>query len=116
MKAFVFPGQGAQFVGMGKNLYEESPLAKELFEKANEIKQFEIDCCSRIGDFGLPLIEEISMKKNGGTVNILTHCNAGWLACIDWGTALAPIYKAHQKGIAVHVWVDETRPRNQGSN
>ncbi len=83
--------------------------------KANEIKQMEIDSCSLIGDHGLSLIEEISKKKNGDEVNILTHCNAGWLACIDWGTALAPIYKAHQKGIKVHVWVDETRPRNQGS-
>lgn len=85
------------------------------FVKANELKQLEIEYCSSIGDFGLTLIEEISKKKNGDIVNILTHCNAGWLACIDWGTALAPIYKAHQKGIALHVWVDETRPRNQGS-
>jgi methylthioribose-1-phosphate isomerase len=83
--------------------------------KANEIKQMEIDSCSLIGDHGLSLIEEISKRKNGDEVNILTHCNAGWLACIDWGTALSPIYKAHQKGIKVHVWVDETRPRNQGS-
>ena len=98
-----------------KNENTISELQKVAFEKANEIKQFEIDSCSKIGDFGLPLIEEISKKKNGDVVNILTHCNAGWLACIDWGTALAPIYKAHQKGIAVHVWVDETRPRNQGS-
>jgi len=83
--------------------------------KANEIKQMEIDSCSLIGDHGLSLIEEISKRKNGDEVNILTHCNAGWLACIDWGTALSPIYKAHQKGIKVHVWVDATRPRNQGS-
>lgn len=85
------------------------------FVKANELKQLEIDYCNAIGDSGLPLIEAISKKKNGEPVNILTHCNAGWLACIDWGTALAPIYKAHQEGIKVHVWVDETRPRNQGS-
>ena len=98
-----------------KNENSISELQKVALKKANQIKQFEIDCCSKIGDFGLPLIEEISKKKNGDTVNVLTHCNAGWLACIDWGTALAPIYKAHQKGIAVHVWVDETRPRNQGS-
>jgi len=88
---------------------------KIAFKEAEELKQFEIECSSKIGDHGLVLIEEISQKKNGETVNILTHCNAGWLACIDWGTALAPIYKAHKKGIPVHVWVDETRPRNQGS-
>lgn len=85
------------------------------FVKANELKQLEIDYCNAIGDFGLTLIEEVSKEKKGEPVNILTHCNAGWLACIDWGTALAPVYKAYQKGIAVHVWVDETRPRNQGS-
>ena len=84
-------------------------------KKANELKQLEIDYCSSIGDFGLKIIEDISKKKNGKTVNILTHCNAGWLACIDWGTATAPIYKAFKKGIDIHVWVDETRPRNQGS-
>jgi methylthioribose-1-phosphate isomerase len=68
-----------------------------------------------IGENGLPLIEAISSRKGGDAVNILTHCNAGWLACVDYGTALAPVYLAHDKGIKVHVWVDETRPRNQGS-
>jgi methylthioribose-1-phosphate isomerase len=68
-----------------------------------------------IGEHGLPLIEAISSRKGGDAVNILTHCNAGWLACVDYGTALAPVYLAHDKGIKVHVWVDETRPRNQGS-
>ncbi len=68
-----------------------------------------------IGENGLPLIEEISRRKGDGVVNILTHCNAGWLACVDYGTALAPVYLAHDRGIKVHVWVDETRPRNQGS-
>jgi len=92
-------------------------IAKKIaFETAQKMKQDEIDCSSSIGDHGLILIEEISKKKNGQIVNILTHCNAGWLACIDWGTALAPVYKAHQKGISIHVWVDETRPRNQGNN
>jgi methylthioribose-1-phosphate isomerase len=71
--------------------------------------------CKNIGLNGLKIIEEISNKKKD-TVNILTHCNAGWLATIDWGTATSPIYHAHQKGIKVHVWVDETRPRNQGAN
>lgn len=68
-----------------------------------------------IGENGLPLIEEISRRKGGLPVNILTHCNAGWLACVDYGTALAPVYLAHDRGTKVHVWVDETRPRNQGS-
>jgi methylthioribose-1-phosphate isomerase len=68
-----------------------------------------------IGVHGMPLIEEISRRKGGEAVNILTHCNAGWLACVDHGTALAPVYLAHDSGIKVHVWVDETRPRNQGS-
>lgn len=89
---------------------------EKAYELAEKLKQEEIECSSMIGDHGLVLIEEISKRKNGETVNILTHCNAGWLACIDWGTALAPVYKAHKKGISVHVWVDETRPRNQGSN
>ncbi len=90
--------------------------AREIvLREADLIKQQEIDYCEAIGIAGLTLIEEISRKKKRKPVNILTHCNAGWLACVDWGTALAPIYKAHKKGIAVHVWVDETRPRNQGS-
>jgi methylthioribose-1-phosphate isomerase len=85
------------------------------FQKAEALKQQEIEACSNIGDHGVGLIAALSKKKKGETVNILTHCNAGWLACIDWGTATAPIYKAHHQGIKVHVWVDETRPRNQGS-
>jgi methylthioribose-1-phosphate isomerase len=75
----------------------------------------DIEICLGIGRHGLTLIEEISRRKSGDTVNILTHCNAGALATINWGTATAPIYLAHQAGIDVHVWVDETRPRNQGS-
>ena len=71
--------------------------------------------CLKIGQHGVRLIEEMSRKKQGETVNILTHCNAGWLACIDYGTATAPIYLAHDRGIKVHVWADETRPRNQGA-
>lgn len=81
---------------------------------ARHVEAMEIENCSKIGDFGLSLIESIWEKKQS-TVNILTHCNAGWLACGKWGTATAPIYKAHLKGIPVHVWVDETRPRNQGA-
>lgn len=68
-----------------------------------------------IGEHGLSLIRAVAERKTG-TVNILTHCNAGWLATVDWGTALSPIYAAHEAGIAVHVWVDETRPRNQGAS
>lgn len=77
--------------------------------------QLELDYCKSIGENGLTLIEEISKRKKGDTVNVLTHCNAGWLACIDYGTATSPIYFAYEKGINIHVWVDETRPRNQGS-
>lgn len=69
-----------------------------------------------IGRHGLQIIRDIASRKPGKAVNILTHCNAGWLACVDWGTALAPIYMAHDAGIPVHVWVDETRPRNQGGS
>ena len=83
--------------------------------EANEICEEDIKFCENIGLNGLKIIEEIYNKKKD-TVNILTHCNAGWLATIDWGTATSPIYHAHQKGIKVHVWVDETRPRNQGAN
>jgi methylthioribose-1-phosphate isomerase len=68
-----------------------------------------------IGRHGLPLIEAAATRKQGGRVNVLTHCNAGWLATVDWGTALAPIYTAHNAGLDLHVWVDETRPRNQGA-
>ncbi len=84
---------------------------KEAKEICNEDENF----CENIGIHGLKLIEEIYNKKKD-TVNILTHCNAGWLATINWGTATSPIYHAHKKGIPVHVWVDETRPRNQGAN
>lgn len=92
----------------------EQHLIEKVIQKADELKENEIQFSSKIGDFGLELIEKIYNQKKQ-TVNILTHCNAGWLACIDWGTATAPIYKAHLKGIPVHVWVDETRPRNQGA-
>jgi methylthioribose-1-phosphate isomerase len=71
--------------------------------------------CRKIGEHGLTLIEKVSQRKPDIPVNILTHCNAGWLACIDYGTALAPVYLAHDKGIPLHMWVDETRPRNQGA-
>lgn len=84
-------------------------------ENALAIVEESRTACRKIGEFGLPLIEAISAKKGGSPVNVLTHCNAGWIACIDYGTATAPVYFAHDKGIPVHVWVDETRPRNQGA-
>ena len=84
-------------------------------QEASKMKLREIAWSEAIGNFGCDLIESISKEKGGAPVNILTHCNAGWLACIDWGTATAPIYKAFQKQIPIHVWVDETRPRNQGA-
>lgn len=85
------------------------------FETANEIVEEDVAICKKIGEYGLGLIKEISQRKNGKPVNILTHCNAGRMACIEWGTATSPIYHAHQAGIPVHVYVDETRPRNQGA-
>ena len=92
---------------------------KDLFDvalkEADEICNEDINFCKNIGLNGLNIIEDIYNKKKN-TVNILTHCNAGWLATINWGTATSPIYHAHKKGIPVHVWVDETRPRNQGAN
>jgi methylthioribose-1-phosphate isomerase len=93
----------------------DKDILKIALDEANEITEEDKKFCKNIGLNGLKIIEEIANKKKD-TVNILTHCNAGWLATIDWGTATSPIYHAHQKGIKVHVWVDETRPRNQGAN
>jgi len=90
-------------------------ILKVALEEAKLICEEDIKFCENIGLNGLKIIEEIYNKKKD-TVNILTHCNAGWLATINWGTATSPIYHAHKKGIPVHVWVDETRPRNQGAN
>lgn len=87
-------------------------LRTEALNLANE----DIDFCKRIGEHGKKLIEEIAQKKNGQPVNILTHCNAGWLAFTDYGSALSPVYTAFNAGIPVHVYVDETRPRNQGAS
>ena len=87
------------------------------YGRAAEICDEDVAICSAIGDNGLRLIEQALARKGGeGPINVLTHCNAGWLATVDWGTALAPVYKAHDNGIPVHVWVDETRPRNQGAS
>jgi methylthioribose-1-phosphate isomerase len=90
-------------------------LLKVALDEAKIICEEDVKFCENIGLNGLKIIEEIYNKKKD-TVNILTHCNAGWLATINWGTATSPIYHAHKKGIPVHIWVDETRPRNQGAN
>jgi methylthioribose-1-phosphate isomerase len=90
-------------------------ILKIALDEAKAIVEEDITFCKNIGLNGLKIIEKIADKKKD-IVNILTHCNAGWLATIDWGTATSPIYHAHKKGIKVHVWVDETRPRNQGAN
>jgi methylthioribose-1-phosphate isomerase len=84
------------------------------WQRAGQICDEDVEICRKIGEAGLTLIR--AAQKPNKTVNILTHCNAGWLACVDWGTALAPIYMAHDAGLPVHVWVDETRPRNQGAS
>jgi len=85
------------------------------YSRAAEIADDDVETCRRIGVNGLELIKDLAAKNDGRPVNILTHCNAGWLACVDWGTATSPIYQAHDQGIPIHVWVDETRPRNQGA-
>lgn len=96
----------------GLNVEQRADAA---FKRAGEICDEDVEMCSKIGDYGLELLKKISEEKNGDTVNILTHCNAGWVATVDWGTAIAPIYKAFDAGLDVHVWVDETRPRSQGA-
>jgi methylthioribose-1-phosphate isomerase len=94
----------------------ESQRAAAAYAKAAAICDDDVETCRAIGEHGVKLIEAASARVDGRRpVNILTHCNAGWLATVDWGTALAPVYRAHDRGIDVHVWVDETRPRNQGA-
>ncbi len=97
----------------GKNLDEKVQIAKET---AILIANEDAEYCYTIGLHGVNIIEQLSKNKNGSVVNILTHCNAGWLAFVDFGSATAPIYEAHKRGIKIHVWVDETRPRNQGAS
>ena len=94
---------------------KQNEVFKIALDEAKKIVEEDVNFCKNIGINGLGIIEKIANKKND-TVNILTHCNAGWLATIDWGTATSPIYHAAKKGIKIHVWVDETRPRNQGAN
>jgi methylthioribose-1-phosphate isomerase len=86
------------------------------YAEAGRIADEDVACCAAIGDHGAALIRAAAERRRGEPVNILTHCNAGWLATVDWGTALAPIYKAARAGAPLHVWVDETRPRNQGAS
>ena len=97
-----------------ENLNKDN-LLTTILNLANQMRVDDIECCEAIGENGFKLIQKLYEKKQS-TINILTHCNAGWLATVDWGTALSPIFKAKRNNIPVHVWVDETRPRNQGFN
>ncbi|HWJ04815.1 MAG TPA: S-methyl-5-thioribose-1-phosphate isomerase [Steroidobacteraceae bacterium] len=94
-----------------------SPAARveRAYAEASAIAEEDVEACRRIGQHGLGILRAIAANKPGEPVRVLTHCNAGWLACVDWGTALAPIYAAHEAGLPVHVYVDETRPRSQGA-
>lgn len=96
-----------------RNLPREARLAAA-YERAAEIADEDVAANAALGENGAALLRDIAARKKSERVNVLTHCNAGWLAAVDWGTALAPIYKAHEAGMPIHVWVDETRPRNQG--
>ena len=99
-------------IDAAESLEEKRQVA---FDTAKQIADEDAEYCRRIGEHGLALIRHLSEKKGGAPVNVLTHCNAGWLAFVDHGSATAPVYAAHDAGIPVHVWVDETRPRSQGS-
>ncbi|HXU98959.1 MAG TPA: S-methyl-5-thioribose-1-phosphate isomerase [Caulobacteraceae bacterium] len=96
-------------------LLEPQARAATAWVEAVAIAEEDVAACRRIGEHGAELIADLSKAKAGAPVHVLTHCNAGWLATVDWGTALAPIYVAAERGIDLHVWVDETRPRNQGA-
>ena len=102
-----------QAIAQGNSASEKIQIAKQT---ALTMAEEETEACRQIGLHGIELIQQLHQKKKGKPVNILTHCNAGWLACVDYGTATAPIYAAFEKGIDVHVWVDETRPRCQGAS
>ncbi|GGA26124.1 S-methyl-5-thioribose-1-phosphate isomerase [Neptunicoccus cionae] len=94
----------------------EAERAAAALQLAHDIADEDVEICRQIGEHGLKLIREIAAKKPAGEpVRLLTHCNAGWIATVDWGTATSPMYHAHDAGIPLHVWVDETRPRNQGA-
>jgi len=104
--------RAAQALDWRKTVQRKIALA---LATAKEIAAEDEEHCRMIGQHGLDLIEQVARRKNGKPVNVLTHCNAGWLAFVDYGSALAPVYAAHDRGLSVHVWVDETRPRSQGS-
>ena len=89
--------------------------AEAAYAAAREMAEEDVETCRRLGEHGAALIAAAAARNGGRPVQVLTHCNAGWLATVDWGTALAPIYQARRRGLDVHVWVDETRPRNQGA-
>ena len=99
-----------------KNTKDIEELKNKALTIANQIADEDAEMCRNIGQHGLKVIQELHFQNPQKTINILTHCNAGWLAFVDYGSALSPIYAAHDKGIPVHVWVDETRPRNQGAS
>ena len=104
-----------EMAGLLRNTPSER-RAETAWRRAAEIADEDVAICDAIGTTGLAVIEKVRDLRGGdGPVNLLTHCNAGWLAAVDWGTALSPVYKAHDAGIDIHVWVDETRPRNQGA-
>jgi methylthioribose-1-phosphate isomerase len=98
----------------------EAQRAAAARQEADAIADEDVAMCEAIGDHGLRLFQQLEAarpsERRQQPFQVLTHCNAGWLATVDWGTALAPIYKAHRAGMAIHVWVDETRPRNQGAS
>lgn len=98
-----------------KGLSNYEDIIAAALQTARQIADDDVEQCRKIGNFGFDIIKKLSEKKQGQEINILTHCNAGWLATVDYGTATAPIYEAQKQGIKVHVWVDETRPRNQGA-
>jgi methylthioribose-1-phosphate isomerase len=100
-----------------KNELSNIPIdnrAKQAIKLADMIAHDDIEKNKTIGEYGSKILHNISQKKNDGIVNVLTHCNAGWLATVDWGTALSPIFRGNRDGLNLHIWVDETRPRNQG--
>lgn len=99
-----------------KSIRDIEELKNTALTMANQIADEDAEMCRSIGQYGLQVIQDLHEKNPQKTLNILTHCNAGWLAFVDYGSALSPIYAAHEKGIPIHVWVDETRPRNQGAS
>jgi len=98
-----------------KNCLTKEDCINATFKTAQQIADDDAMMCKKIGENGLSLIEELGKNKQGGPINILTHCNAGWLAFVDYGSATSPMYAAHDAGMDIHIWVDETRPRNQGA-